>query len=426
MTSDPSDGERKMYEKLFDYVQKRYDFELQGIKDLDSKAGNLIGYVGIVTSLILGLGTFGLLGNITRIDYFILYFGGVIAFSLSIISSLLATKIRMFEFRPLPAQARDYIIDPGKDRYDELLRTSIAQMTDAFNTNNGINTTKANRIKWSYIFFITGIILILIFAVDYSAFNVKFKPVTPNQNGSNSVSTVDTNTLRRLVSGENITINPSATFNVNNSGYPTPNMPWVEIQYQWLKDNLSAYVIMNKTSMAKDQNITSHAINDWITLLRSRSGNPSAWNISTHYISNDNLTIDPRDPPDIILDLFDEQNVTACSDTYGEADAFHEDNNAQYAKIYTACGSKHLSSESLYTTVLHEFAHLLGLGHARVQNVDLMCGTDMHRKMTCHILPADGAVPSDLDVEALLFIYGNDGFGGYNRVLINRPVYEVK
>jgi hypothetical protein len=128
-TSDPSDGERKMYEKLFDYVQKRYDLELQGIKDLDSKAGNLIGYVGIVTSLILGLGTFGLLSNITRIDYFILYFGGVIAFSLSIISSLLATKIRTFQFRPLVAQAQDYIIDIGKDRYDELLTTSIAQMT---------------------------------------------------------------------------------------------------------------------------------------------------------------------------------------------------------------------------------------------------------------------------------------------------------
>lgn len=95
------------------------------------------------------IGTLGFSIVLPFLVFLVKDFGGVIAFSLSIISSLLATKIRTFEFRPLPAQARDYIIDPGKDRYDELLRTSIAQMTDAFNTNNGINTTKANRIKWN-------------------------------------------------------------------------------------------------------------------------------------------------------------------------------------------------------------------------------------------------------------------------------------
>ncbi len=206
MTSDPSDGERKMYEKLFDYVQKRYDLEIQGIKDLDSKAGTLIGYVGIVTSLILGLGTSGLLNNITKIDYFILYFGGVIAFSLSIISSLLATKIRTFQFRPLAVQAQDYIIDPRKDRYIELLTTSIAQMTDAFTANNGINITKANRIKWSYIFFISGIILILVFAIDYSVSHLNFKPVIANQNYNKAISTVNLNTLD-LVSGKELQSN---------------------------------------------------------------------------------------------------------------------------------------------------------------------------------------------------------------------------
>lgn len=34
---------------LFDFAEKRYNYELQRIKDLDSKVGNLIGYVGIVT-----------------------------------------------------------------------------------------------------------------------------------------------------------------------------------------------------------------------------------------------------------------------------------------------------------------------------------------------------------------------------------------
>jgi hypothetical protein len=418
MAPDPSDGETKMYEKLFDYVQKRYEFELQGIKDLDSKAGSLIGYVGIVTSLILGIGTFALLGNITRIDYFILYFGGVISFSLSIIFSLLATRIRTYEFRPLENQPSYFIREPGRDRYNELLRTSISNMTYAFKTNNQINITKANRIKWSYIFFIVGIILILLFALDYSVYNAKLNIVAPGKNATKSVSIVDTDTLRRLISGENITINPPAVYDVNNSGHLTPNIPWVEIQYQWLKDNLTVYVITNKTSMAKDQNITNHAINEWLTLLKSQSGNSSAWSVNTRYISNDNLTIDPRNRPDVILDLFEERNATACSGIYGEADAFHEDYRPQYARIYT-------SSLGIYTTVLHEFAHLLGLGHAHVQNVDLMCGTDQHRKMTCNLLPADGAKPSGLDARALLFIYGSDGFGGYNRVLVNRPVYAA-
>jgi hypothetical protein len=46
-----------------------------------------------------------------------------------------------------------------------------------------------------------------------------------------------------------------------------------------------------------------------------------------------------------------------------------------------------------------------------------MCGISSIGTRTCPSLPNEDTRPSDLDVNALLSIYGNDGFGAYNRVL---------
>jgi hypothetical protein len=145
--------------------------------------------------------------------------------------------------------------------------------------------------------------------------------------------------------------------------------------------------------------------------------------VNVHFVDNDNLTVSTSDLPDIILDLFDDLNVTRCSEAYRRADSFHEDDKAQYAKIFTASGTNRLPPESIYNTVLHEFGHTLGLGHAHIPGEDLMCSVDEEEEMTCPTLPSDDLRPSVLNVKALLFIYGTDGFGGFNRALINKPYY---
>ena len=77
------------------------------------------------------------------------------------------------------------------------------------------------------------------------------------------------------------------------------------------------------------------------------------------------------------------------------------------------------------TTIFHEFAHTLGLGHAHNKNRDLMCGDDhtLSKRLTCSYLPRNYTEPSDLYVGALLYSYGRDGFGGMNRELGNRPYH---
>lgn len=73
-------------ELLLDIVKRRYDAELQRTKDLDTKAGNLIGYVTIVTGLIVGLGTFSILEKLSFPQYYIPYLLGVGALLFSIIT----------------------------------------------------------------------------------------------------------------------------------------------------------------------------------------------------------------------------------------------------------------------------------------------------------------------------------------------------
>jgi hypothetical protein len=103
--------------------------------------------------------------------------------------------------------------------------------------------------------------------------------------------------------------------------------------------------------------------------------------------------------------------IQECSKYYGRDEEFHEDNHPQYAKILTSCGNAHLSELKLYNIVLHEFAHTMGLGHAYNIDGDLMCGGAVGNR-TCYVSPSDDIKISDLDTNALLWIYGTDGSVG--------------
>jgi hypothetical protein len=72
-----SEDEKDKHDIVFDLMQKRFDYEMQRISDLDDKAGNLIGYTTIVTGLIVGLGTFDILDKLSRPEFYIPYFGGI-------------------------------------------------------------------------------------------------------------------------------------------------------------------------------------------------------------------------------------------------------------------------------------------------------------------------------------------------------------
>ena len=136
-------------------MQKRYEYESQRIKDLDAKAGNLIGYVGIITGLILGLGPFGLLEKFDQNEILYLYLAGVTSFSISICLALYAVKITSYQFRP----DYEYILEILQlkfSNYCEVITKHILNMAVALEMNRQTNNTKAKRIRLSWFFLLLG------------------------------------------------------------------------------------------------------------------------------------------------------------------------------------------------------------------------------------------------------------------------------
>jgi hypothetical protein len=129
-------------------------------------------------------------------------------------------------------------------------------------------------------------------------------------------------------------------------------------------------------------------------------------------------------PPAVTLHLDNDPREFQCSRYYGRAEAFHEDKFPQYAKIFISC-EEELSNRSIYRTVLHEFAHTIGLGYTHNKVGDLLCSVELLKRI-CSILPNNQAEPSTLDISTVLHIYGNDGFGGINKIEVNKPYYIEK
>lgn len=94
MNSRPTDSTPEGQIKDLDLVQKRYDHEWDRARDLDGKAGHLLGYVTIITGLILGLGAFSIVERL-----FIPYFAGIasLLFSTVLISIFNKNISSLFE-----------------------------------------------------------------------------------------------------------------------------------------------------------------------------------------------------------------------------------------------------------------------------------------------------------------------------------------
>jgi len=95
-----NDEARRKDELVFSLIAKQYDDQLQRKRDLDGKAGSLIGYVTIVTGLLIGLGTFAILGSLSKPQFYFPYFIGIASLIVSIVFSLLAVRIRKWSAVP--------------------------------------------------------------------------------------------------------------------------------------------------------------------------------------------------------------------------------------------------------------------------------------------------------------------------------------
>jgi cell division protein FtsW (lipid II flippase) len=156
----------KRDELIFDLIKRRYDGELDTAKNLDSKSGNIVGFVSIVVVLTLGgesvfsttrlFEGFSLLSNQYAT---VLYFVGITILLVSIGCALAALKIRRWTVVP---NVDILINEYTKLGYSEVLKRNAAEMRHSVSSSEKNNKNKAMFIEFSWYSLLIGLTLIVV------------------------------------------------------------------------------------------------------------------------------------------------------------------------------------------------------------------------------------------------------------------------
>ena len=165
--NDNDNDNAKKEELLFDLVKRRYDSELERIRDLDDKAGNLIGYVTVVTGLLIGLGTLDILDKLARAEYFVPYFAGIILLLLSLVLSLVALKVSKWTVSP-DIDTIHSILRDSAYKYRTVIRQGIMRMGEVVLEIEKKNNEKARIIAWSWYCLIAGLVGIFLYVIIFT------------------------------------------------------------------------------------------------------------------------------------------------------------------------------------------------------------------------------------------------------------------
>lgn len=175
MTLSPEDISRKRDELIFDLIKKRYENELDRIRNLDNKASNIVGFVSVGVSLLLGGGSIISGGGILKSSIFMsnhllggIYFTGVGFLLLSIGSSLTSMRIRKWSIVPnVQTLISDYIQRP----YIEVLQRNAGEMAKVVMEIEVQNNKKAKLIEFSWSLLMIGLCIVFVTAIVF-IFNV--------------------------------------------------------------------------------------------------------------------------------------------------------------------------------------------------------------------------------------------------------------
>jgi len=158
----PEDDGPKKDEVIFELVKRIYDEGFETKRTLDDKGSNLIGYVTIVTGILVGLGTFDILNELSLPQYYIPYFAGIGLFLATIVFSMSTVRVKEYEFVP---KAIDMPEALNNDKWTSktVMRQFITGATKAIESNQAKNERKALWIRFSWGCLLGGLIFITIY-----------------------------------------------------------------------------------------------------------------------------------------------------------------------------------------------------------------------------------------------------------------------
>jgi predicted Zn-dependent protease len=221
------------------------------------------------------------------------------------------------------------------------------------------------------------------------------------------------------------------------------SVPYIELKYnEWIIDPLNVYIIVNENTQEQSKKYlddTINAINKWSYLLKEYSGNYDSWNfkITTSIDEPSHYSDFEKDKStrNIVIELVGELEGYECSSYFGYSDREFSDTSPDTleisAKVFTSCPddsnpyskNNDLPHDLVYSTVSHEFGHILGLGHAHNIDGDLMCSIEEEDEEngnsfeSCYKDRSKKIEPSESDIKALIYKYKENGFKTPNREL---------
>lgn len=162
------DDERSRDEVVFDLIKRRYDSEFARMDNLDEKGHNLIGYTSVVVGLLVGVGTFQILGKLSRPEYYVPYFLGIFLLLSSLIVALAAVKITQVPAVPEVKFLLERFLKPDY-LYGTVISRVMRAMVDAVKKMEEKNNTKALRIECSWYILIAGLVSVVAYVVIFTS-----------------------------------------------------------------------------------------------------------------------------------------------------------------------------------------------------------------------------------------------------------------
>ncbi len=150
----------KRDELILDLIKRRYDSEIDRLNSIDSKGGNLIGFVSVIVGILVGIAGLEFIQETSTPLTSIPYFMGLAMLISSISCAMYAVKIRNYLAVPDVSRLMDRYVEA---EYRIVIRKVAGTMRDSVKLSEVINNTKARWIDRSWYFLIGGLFFIIVF-----------------------------------------------------------------------------------------------------------------------------------------------------------------------------------------------------------------------------------------------------------------------